>query len=161
VKPNSKRILAVTGVLLIASVLSGCSQIENAIKPPPTIKHVKISAKVGTPDAALHGAVKPGAPANTPLWEGAGVIKTKTSKSDLGNSWIVTLDTGDPYDVVVAGMATGFQNAGWQVASQDESTAESSATVLTVSSSDGQGVVTISTQPDKSTHIDYVMTSNK
>jgi hypothetical protein len=155
------RTILVLCLLAAAASLGGCKTIVNAIKPTPTVKHVSIEAKVGSPSASIQGTLKPGAPANLPLWDGAGVLKTKTSKSDMGNSWLATLTTADPFNVVVAGMATGFQNTGWQVESQDLSSAGASTTVITVSSSAADGVVTITSQKDNSTHIDYVMTTGK
>ena len=41
---------------------------------------------------------------------------------------------------------------------QDVSSAESSVTVLTVSSSSGEGVVTVTAKPNKTTWIVYVVT---
>jgi hypothetical protein len=152
-------ILMVVGLIAVSA--AGCEQIKSAIAPPPKVNHVTIAAKVASPGAPIQGTVKKGAPSSLPFWEGAGVLHTRLVKSEAGNSWQATLATADPYDEVVAGMATGFQNAGWQVESQDASSGNTSATVLTVIGPQGSGVVTIATQKDKSTHIDYVITTSK
>ena len=93
------------------------------------------------------------------LWEGAHVLRSGTIKSGAGNSWSAILSTTDPYIDVYKGVAAGFQKAGWDVQALDASTAEASTTVLTVTESKGAGVVTIVAQKDKSTRINYVMTS--
>lgn len=154
------RFIPICALLCVAALSSaGCQQIKQAITPPPTIKHVKVAAKVAAPGAAVVGKLKDGAPSDLPLWEGASVLHAKVTKSGAGDSWMATLGTGDAYNAVVGGMATGFQNAGWQVQSQDASSGDASATVFTVAGPNAAGVVTISAQQDKTTHIDYAMTA--
>jgi hypothetical protein len=148
--------LVLLGVLVVSS--AGCDQIKKAITPAPIVTHVTVAAKVAKPDAKINGTPKEGAPANLPFWEGAGVTHAKLIKADSGDSWLLTLSTPDAFSDVVAGMATGFQDAGWQVESQDASSGETSTTVLTVAGPDAAGVVTIAAQKNKTTQIDYAIT---
>jgi hypothetical protein len=138
---------------------AGCDQVKKAITPAPIVTHVTVAAKVAKPDAKIIGTPKEGAPANLPLWEGAGVTHAKLIKTDSGDSWLLTLTTPDAFSDVVAGMATGFQDAGWQVESQDAS-GDTSTTVLTVAGPDAAGVVTIAAQKNKTTQIDYAITNS-
>jgi hypothetical protein len=149
------------GVLLAVSLLvaTGCDSITQVLNPPPVVTHVKVDAKVGKPGAALRGTLKPGAPADLPLWEGAGVTRNAVTKSRAGVAWSATLTTADPYDDVVKGMAVGFQRANWQVELQDVTSTESSTTVLTVASGSATGIVTIAARKDGTTRIGYVVTS--
>lgn len=150
-------------VLVIAAVLpvSGCDAITKAVTPAQVIKHVTVQAKVGQPGAKVEGTLKPGAPSNLPLWEGAGVLKSSVVKSSLGKSWSAVLTTADPYDDVVKGMAVGFQRTGWQVESQDVSSTEGSTTVLAVTEASSAGMVTIAAEKDKTTQISYVISPTK
>ena len=152
------RSIAVLGLLGVLAVSAGGCQVLKAITPPAIIKHVTISAKVGTPDAKIVGTLKKGYPSNLPLWDGAGVVKNHVVKSHAGNSWSATLSTGDTYADVVKGMAAGFEKQGWTVETQDLASTGTSMTVLTVSGSTGQGVVTIAAQKDHTTQIGYVIT---
>lgn len=154
------RLRSVLSVALIAVLcvgITGCAQIEKAIAPPPKIKHVVIAAKVAAPNAQIVGVLKKGVPSNLPLWPGSGVMKERLTKGVNGNSWSATLGTADPYQDVVNGTAKGFEDAGWQVMQQDVSSIGASSTVLTVSSSTGEGVVTITAEKDKTTQIGYVI----
>jgi hypothetical protein len=150
--------------LLLAAfslMASGCDSITQMLNPPPVVTHVKIEAKVGKPGVSLRGTLKPGAPTDLPLWEGAGVTRNVVTKSRAGVAWSATLTTADPYDDVVKGMAVGFQRASWQVELQDVTSTEGSTTVLTVASGSATGIVTIAAQKDSTTRIGYVMTSAK
>ena len=154
---RSRLILWCVLVAVVALPLSGCDAVTKAITPPAIIKHVTVQAKVGQPGAQIQGTLKPGAPSNLPLWEGAAVVKSNIVKSKLGKSWSAILTTTDPYDDVVRGMAVGFQRTGWQVESQDVSSAEGSTTVLAVTGSSATGMVTIAVEKDKTTQISYVI----
>jgi len=147
--------LVLLGVLAVSA--TGCQQILKVVTPTALIKHVTISAKVGTPDAKITGTLKKGYPSNLPLWDGAGVIHNQVVKSSAGVSWQATLSTADPYDDVVKGMAAGLQKQGWQVSAETLPSTEASTTAFTVAASTGSGVVTISAQKNASTRIDYVI----
>jgi hypothetical protein len=140
-------VLALLGLLAVSA--TGCQQILKAVTPPALIKHVTVSAKVGTPDAQINGKLSPGRPSNLPLWDGSTVVHTQVVKSTLG--------TPDPYDDVVKGMATGLQKQGWQVSAETLPSSEASTTAFTVAASTGTGVVTISAQKNATTRIDYVI----
>ena len=154
-----RAILVFALVTALALGVTGCAQIEKAIAPAPTINHVTIKAKVAAPGAAIVGTLKQKLPADLPLWPGSGVTKEHLTKGTNGDSWSATFTTTDPYNDVLVGTAKGFQDASWQVAEQDLSSANASVTVLTISSSAAEGVVTISARPDKTTQIGYVITS--
>ena len=149
-------LIGLLGVVIAST--AGCSQVIAAITPRPIIKNVKVAAKVASPTSSVVGKLKKGAPSDLPFWGGANVLRTKVTKSDSGTSWLATLSTGDEYAVVVAGMATGFQQAGWEVEQQDVPSMDSSVTVLTVTGSQTAGVVTLSAEKDQTTQIDYVIT---
>ena len=155
-RARSISVLVLLGVFAVSA--AGCQQAIKAITPTAIIKHVTIGAKVGSPDASLQGTLAKGYPTTLPLWDGAGVIHTRMIKTKNGKSWSATLQTNDPYDDVVKGMATGFQKQGWTVLSEDSPASESSTTVFTVTGSNSAGVVTI-TFPKKlkATRIDYVI----
>ena len=140
--------------------LSGCEQIKSMIAPPPKIKHVPISAKVAAPGAQVTPALK-NVPANVPLWPGAGVEKASTTKSSNGDSWSATLTTTDGYQDVLAGTAKGFQDAGWTVSSANISSSEASSSILTVSSTGAEGLVTVIERPNGVTGIGYLITGTK
>ncbi|MDR3686972.1 MAG: hypothetical protein P4L93_08465 [Coriobacteriia bacterium] len=156
---RARTILSLALVAALALGLTGCDQIKKALAPPPTINHVTIKAKVAAPGAAIVGTLKQKLPASLPLWPGSGVMKERLTKGSNGDSWSATFTTSDPYNDVLSGTAKGFQDASWQVMQQDVSSADASVTVLTVSSSAAEGVVTITAQPDKSTQIGYVITT--
>jgi len=156
---RARAILTVALISALALGVTGCDQIKKAIAPAPKINHVTIKAKVAAPGAAIAGALKQKIPDNLPLWPGSGVMKERLTKGSNGDSWSATFNTFDPYNDIVSGTAKGFQDASWQVMQQDVSSADASITVLTVSDSAAEGVVTITAQPDKSTQIGYVITT--
>ena len=147
--------LVLLGVLAVSA--TGCQKVLDAVTPPALIKHVTISAKVGTPNAKITGTLKPGYPTNLPLWDGAGVIHTQVVKSSAGKSWQATLQTSDPYDDVVKGIAAGFQKQGWTVVNENLPSTDTSLTAFTVAATTGSGVVTISAKKNEPTRIDYLI----
>ncbi|HEY5540452.1 MAG TPA: hypothetical protein VIL41_03250 [Coriobacteriia bacterium] len=161
------RLRSVLSVALIAALglsLTGCAQIMKAITPAPKINHVTIAAKVAAPGAPTTPKLV-SVPSNLPVWPDSSVVKGRVNKNAKvikganGTSWSVSLATHDSYQDVVNGTAKGFLDAKWQVMQQDVSSAETSVTVLTVSSQTCQGVVTVSAEPDKTTQIGYVITT--
>jgi hypothetical protein len=156
-----RSIVSIALIAVLALGLAGCEQIKKAIAPPPTINQVTIKAKVAAPDAKIVGTYAAKAPANLPVWPDSTLVKDRVTNGANGKSWSATFASTDLYDDIVLGTAKGFQDASWQVMQQDVSSAEASVTVFTVSSSDGEGVVTVTAQPDKTTQIGYVITSAK
>jgi hypothetical protein len=154
-----RSILFIALLAAFALMATGCDSLSQMLNPAPVVTHVKVEAKVGKPGVPLRGKLKPGAPADLPLWEDAGVTKNAVTKSPAGVAWSATLTTTDPYDDVVKGMAVGFQRANWQVELQDVTSTEGSTTVLTVASGSATGIVTIAAQKSNTTRIGYVMTS--
>jgi len=149
------------GGALLAGV-TGCSAINRALTPPPKTRHVSIEATVAAPGATVVGSLAKGEPSDLPLWPGATVASSRILMGSGGSRlWSATLTTADPYAKVAAGLESGFQNAGWSVQVADASTAEASSTALTVSSSKVAGVVTLSSQPDNTTKISYLLTASK
>jgi hypothetical protein len=156
---RSRSIFLIALIAVVSLVGTGCDSLTKVLSSPPVITHVKVEAKVGKPGVALRGTLKPGAPADLPLWEGAGVTKNMVTKSKVGTSWSATLTTTDPYEDVAKGMAVGFQRANWQVELQDVASTEGSTTVLTVIGASATGIVTIAAQKNNTTRIGYVITS--
>jgi hypothetical protein len=156
---RARSILSIALVAVVAIGMTGCAQIKQAITPAPKVNHVTIAAKVATPGAKIAGTLKQKVPENLPLWAGSGVIKERVTKGTNGDSWSASFETADPYADVLNGTAKGFQDANWQVAQQDVSSSDTTITVLTVSSSTAEGVVTITAEPTKRTQIGYVITT--
>ena len=155
---RQRTVLSVLLVGILALGLTGCDQIEKAIAPAPKITHVTVAAKVAAPGAKTTPALKH-VPSHVPLWPDSGVYRTeRVTKGSNDESWSTTLSTSDPYQDVVDGTAKGFQDAGWQVMQQDVSSTDASITVLTVSSSSGEGDVTVTAQKDHTTQVGYVVT---
>ena len=140
--------------------LSGCGSIKAMVTPPPKIQHVTISAKVASPGAQVTPALT-NVPSNVPLWPGAAVEKKRIKGPANGDSWSATLTTTDPYQDVLAGTAKGFQDSGWTVAAVNVSSSDASSSVLTVSSTGAEGVVTVTQRPNGVTGIVYVITRAK
>jgi hypothetical protein len=162
---NPMRLKTLLTVLLSCVLLvgvTGCAAVDKALTPPPKIKHVSIEATVAVPDAQVVGSFGQGKPSGLPLWPGATVAGSRIVRGNGGTRlWSGTLTTADPYAKVVVGLENGFQNAGWSLEVADASTAEASSTVLTVSSSKIAGVVTLSSQPDQTTKIEYLVSAAK
>lgn len=162
-RPKVLLALPLAGALLVG--VAGCATVQKTVQkvitPPTKVVHVSIPAKVAAPGAKVTGKLAKGAPSDLPLWPGSTVTKSRVKKSRAGKVWSATFTTTDLYQRVLDGVAKGFENAGWIVEATDASTAEASSTALTVSSSGGAGIVTITSQPDKSTQMAYVVTVQK
>ena len=106
--------------------------------------------KVAAPTAPVSGSFSSLVPAELPVWPEAEV--TSAEEAD-GESLLLVLQTEDAYEDVVLGLGVGFERAGWQVAESGE---EPNATLLDVSGSGYQGVVTISGS-ESGTSIEYLL----
>jgi hypothetical protein len=73
------------------------------------------------------------------------------------DAYSLTLQTADPYEDVLNGLAAGFETAGWQFAREESSEDEAQAAVLTVTNDANEGIVTLTQLEDGSTQIDYVI----
>jgi hypothetical protein len=139
-------------VLLIAVLMgTGCSRIEEAAKPKPKV--VTREATVAAPAAAVEGTLPEGMPEVIPLWPGAAVAEGG-SVSD--GTVVVSFETADPYDDVLAGTSVGFERAGWSVA---EGAEEASTTVLDVAGEGYEGFVTVSGS-EGATKLDYLLSES-
>jgi len=147
--------MAVAVVLMGALALSatGCAQLAEKFKPPPTI--VTREATVAVAAAAVEGAFQYPPPDGLPLWPTAKVIKPE-KRARGSKSWDETLLAADTYDDVMAGMVTGLEKGGWSVETVDASSPESRTSILNISGKGREGVITISETPEGTT-ISYVI----
>lgn len=146
----------------ISAPLSGCSvknSIDQRLAPEPTT--VTVEATVAAVDASIDGTLTKGFPAELPMWPGAKVAKSKATKTPQGTSYSAAMTTWDPFDDVLAGVGEGLEQSEWTVEATDASTAEATVTILMISSSDADGIVTISQTPKKPVRIEYVVTPKK
>lgn len=156
---RARTITTLSLLVALAAVLAGCSQIKQVVTPKPKINKVTIEATVAVPAAPITGKLAAGSPENLPLWPGSVLVRYQSKKVPQGTTWTTTFSTGDPYKDVLNGVGVGFQRAQWQVAAQDMSSLEGSSTVLTVSNSKVEGLVTISDLPtQKIVKIEYDIT---
>ena len=116
---------------------------------------------VAAADAPVVGTIPVGFPHTLPLWPGAQVTKTKVTKLPNGKSYSVSTSTSSPYADVLAGIGKGFTDGGWQVAASDVGTDHQKVTILTVSDSGSEGIVTVSQIAGKAVSIDYVVAPKK
>lgn len=147
------RIAAVTMLSVVVLAATGCSQVSSVLTPGPKI--VTIEATVATPGAAVKGELPAGAPAGLPLWPGATVVDGSSS----GTSYELVISATEAFDDVVAGLAKGFSDAGWEVARDTLGGSGERTAVLTVSRSTHQGLVTITEDTPETVTITYVISS--
>jgi hypothetical protein len=102
-----------------------------------------------------------GFPDTLPMWPGAKVTKTKTTKTPQGKSYSATLTTVDPYADVLAGVGEGLKQGDWTVEAADVSSPGQKVTLLTISSKTGEGMITVSQMTKKPVIIEYVVTPKK
>lgn len=148
------RLLA--SILLAVALLTvtGCTRLEKAFTPPPNV--VTEEATVAADGAAVVGELSADTPQGLPIWPGAQVVESVSTD----DSYSLTLTTSDPFDDVLAGVAAGFESAGWEVASE-ESTEGGRMAVLTVSSQGQEGFVTITEVDSASVQLDYVLVATE
>lgn len=143
------------GALLLAVTvlgLTGCSAAEKALAPlgMQTASAEMTAAAVGAPlDGELASG---GASRDIPVWPGARVVSSEVSDG----ASIISLEATDAFDAVLVGVEKGFQDEKWQVAEDSSGDEGSRVSVLTVSRSDLEGVVTL-TERDGVTSIDYLV----
>jgi hypothetical protein len=148
-------LLAVFAPLMI----TGCSvksALDERLTPEP--KTVTVEATVAAVGAAVEGTLTAGFPDTLPLWPGATVVKSKTTKTPQGPSYSAIMTTPDPYADVLAGVGEGLKQAEWKAEALDASTPEQQVTLLTVSRPDADGIVTVTQLPQQPVRIEYVIT---
>jgi hypothetical protein len=142
---------ALIGALSLSA--AGCAQLTERFKPAPTI--VTREATVAVPAAKVDGEFSSPVPDGLPLWPTAKVVEPDKRATD-SESWAETLLAADTYDIVLAGMVTGLEKGGWQVATIDASVPGARTSVLNVVGNGREGVITIAETPEGTT-IGYVI----
>ena len=89
------------------------SALDEKLTPEPTT--VTVEATVAAVGASVEGTLTKGFPDTLPLWPGATVTKSKTTKTPQGTSYSAILTTPDPYADVLAGVGEGLKQADWKV----------------------------------------------
>ena len=157
------RYLMIVPVLAAALLGSGCTSVKATLDkkftPPPTI--VTQEATVAAPSAQVSGTVSAGFPETLPLWPGSELVKKKTTRTPQGKSYTASFQTTDPYADVLAGVGQGLKTAHFKVAVTDGSTGVVKVSILMISNSKVEGIVTISQIPHKPVSIEYVITPKK
>lgn len=145
------RILAI-GMLTIALVsTAGCSSVSQVLAPTPKV--VTKAALVAAVDAEVDGELAPGLPEGTPLWPGAKVTYSGAAEQ----AYNLTLVATESYDDVLAGMAAGFENEGWDVAQEESGETGARTSVLTVSGPYAAGILTVTEVSDGTVGLAYVL----
>lgn len=128
-----------------------------AVEPRIITREATVSA-VG---AVVSGALAKGFPVDVPLWPGSKITMSAVTTTPQGESWLATLLTNDDYEPVLKGMAAGLQNAGWTVESQDVGTPTDPSSMLTISRAEAEGLVTVSSDTERRTTIEIVVTPKR
>jgi len=147
-----------TTMIAAAVALSGCSvkqSLDAQLTPKPTT--VTVEATVAAVGAPIDGTLNAGFPDTLPMWPGAKLIKSKTTKTAQGKSHSATLKTGDSYADVVAGVGKGLEDTGWTAETIDASSAGQKVTIIMISNADDEGIVTVSQTASKPVQIEYVI----
>jgi hypothetical protein len=157
------RYLMIVPALAVALLGSGCGTVKQKLDekftPAPTI--ITQEATVAAPSAQVSGTVSAGFPDTLPLWPGSSLAKKKTTKTPQGNSYTAEFTTADPYKDVLAGVGEGLKTAHYKVSATDGSTGLVKVSILMISNSKVEGIVTISQIPKKAVHIEYVITPKR
>lgn len=150
---TARRFGLAAAVALVALSASGCQALKEKLAPEPTV--VTRKAVVAAADASVDGTLAPGMPEGVPLWPDAEVLSSSKDKQ----SYNLMLRTRKSYDDVLAGLVTGFEKAGWQVAQEESTDQGLKNAILTVSSDVSQGVVTVADSVESSgaVEIGYVL----
>jgi hypothetical protein len=96
-----------------------------------------------------------------PMWPGATLTKTKTTKTPQGKSYTADFSTPDPYADVLAGVGEGLKRAGFKVTATDASTGPVKVALLVIADKKFQGVVTLSKMPNEPVTIEYTITPKR
>lgn len=134
----------------LAFSITGCEKLDSALAPEPTV--VSEEATVAVPAAQVIGVIAEGAPDSLPLWPGA---RVEGSESTRGTFTLV-LTASEPFDEVVNGVGVGLQRAEWEVAEEATGEPGDRITVLTIARSGAAGFVTIA-EGRAGTTIEYVV----
>jgi len=146
-------VLTVLAIVALASAM-GCTGLQEAFTPPPKV--VTEEATVAVDGASVVGELAADTPENLPVWPDATVVESVTTD----DAYSLTLTTADRFDDVLAGVAAGFEKAGWEVASEETSEGGRVA-VLTVSTAGREGFITITELEDLSVQLDYVLAATE
>jgi len=150
----SGRAIALSVVTIVVALSTvGCKQLEQRFTPPPKV--VTEEATVAVAAAQVSGELSADTPEGLPIWPGATVLESTGTEDAYG----LTLQTSDPYDDVLAGVAAGFEQAGWTVAREQGDGEDASSVVLTVGNDAFDGFLTISRIETSTTQLDYVLTA--
>lgn len=139
--------MLVAALALVLS-LTGCGEAPSALSQAPEV--VGEEPIVAAPSAPVNGALSSEIPADVPVWPEAEVVSAEEIED---GSFLVVLQTTETYEDVVLGVGVGFERAGWEVAEGGE---EDAVTMLDVSGSGYQGIVTISSA-SSGTSIEYLL----
>jgi hypothetical protein len=149
----------VATVAVAAFALSGCavkSTLDKKFTPPPT--KVTVEATVAVAGASVEGTLTGGFPDTLPVWPGATVTKSKTTKTPQGKSYSAIMTTPDPYADVLAGVGEGLKRAEWKPAVTDASGPDQKVSIIMISNLEADGIVTVSQLPKRPVRIEYVVT---
>jgi len=156
---RAAHVMVFSAAVAASLLVSGCS-VKSAIdeKLAPAPKTVTVEATVAAVGAAVDGTLTAGFPDTLPLWPGATVSKSKTTTTSQGSAYSAIMTTADPYADVLAGVGEGLKQAEWKVEALDASTSDQKVTLLTVSSPEADGIVTVTQMASQPVRIEYVIT---
>jgi len=150
-------------IALFALGVPGCASVKNTLDakftPPPTV--VTQEATVAAVGASVVGTLTGDFTKTLPLWPGSKVVRTRSTKTAQGTAFSATFSTIDPFTDVVAGLGEGLKKAGWKVEVADVSSPDASASILTISNSANEGLVTVSEIASKPVTIEYTIAPKK
>lgn len=138
------RIAVLVALLVLALPSVGCSGLAGQEVP---------EEKVAGPGVAVRGDLPENVPSKLPLWPGAEVLEGSSSEE----AFEVVLSTPDGFDEVLAGLAKGFEEEGWEIVEEPLGESGDRVTMLSVTASDSEGFITL-TQDASQTVISYVVT---
>ena len=138
------RIAVLVALLVFALPSAGCSVFAGEEAP---------EEKVAGPGATVRGDLPEDVPAKLPLWPGSEVLEGSSSEQ----AYEVVLSTSDDFDLVLKGLAAGFDDEGWEIVEEPLGEGEERVTMLSVTNSDSEGFITL-TQDASQTVISYVVT---
>lgn len=157
------RFMTVMAVGVAASIsLSGCavkSTLDAKLAPKPTT--VTVEATVAAVGAPINGTLTKGFPDDLPMWPSAKVAKSMVTNTRQGASYSAILTTRDPFADVLAGVGEGLKQADWRVEATDASSAAQQVSILMISNTGADGIVTVSQMGAKPVAIEYVVTPKK
>lgn len=144
--------LVVATAILVSA--TGCARLEERFTPEPTV--VTEEATRAIAGAAVDGELSRKTPEDIPLWPGASVIESSMTE----DAYSLTLQTTDVYTDVLAGVAVGFEEAGWQVAKDEFGEKGAGSAILSVTRGGEEGIITITELEGGLVEIDYVIAAS-